>query len=102
MGVDFGGDVDVAGFLGTCSVVIPHMFDAETFVVRAERLIAEAAEQQRLRENAEIAAMAASKVDSIGQEATETKQEVQADQETVEKQLIQVFTFSDDLKRNPA
>jgi len=93
---------DVADFLGNCSVVIPHMFNPEIFVATAERLILEAAEQQRLRENAEIAALGASKVDSLGQEETETKQEVQADQETVEKFLIQVFTFHDDLKRNPA
>merc|ERR1712137_47208 len=60
------GNVDIEKFLATCSVVIPHMFDAQGFEATAERLILEAAEAQRQRENAELAALGG-KMDSMGE-----------------------------------
>merc|ERR1712232_690536 len=75
---------------GTCSTVIPHMFDAKIFVETAERLQLEAAELQRQRENAEIAALGAAKVGAKSGEEEESK-EVEVSQEDVEKILIQLF-----------
>jgi len=97
---DSDGNVDVDAFVGTLCVVIPHMFDAKIFVVAAERLQAEAAEQQKARENAELAAMAAK--GGQKQEEKETQQETIADLDTVEKLLIGLFQANDAEKRNPA
>eukprot|EP00927_Polykrikos_kofoidii_P057227 TRINITY_DN51343_c0_g1_i1.p1 TRINITY_DN51343_c0_g1~~TRINITY_DN51343_c0_g1_i1.p1 ORF type:complete len:862 (+),score=179.37 TRINITY_DN51343_c0_g1_i1:231-2816(+) len=98
---DNTGDVDIADFLGTLSVVVPHMFNPEAFVKTAERLQLEAVEAQRLRENAELADLSTSRATTVNNEDTEKVQDVEVDHETVEKTLIQVFTLGDDLKRSP-
>lgn len=95
------GDVDVQAFLAICSVVIPHMNDAKIFVDTAERLQAETAEAIRRNENAELAALGAARVSSLGNEGEEKSQENDVDQETVERTLIQVFSLSDDTHRSP-
>jgi hypothetical protein len=94
------GEVDVASFLGKLCVVIPHMFNIDIFLESSEHLQQQAADAQRARENAELAALGASKTNKE-EDAAEKVQEVEVDQETVEKILIQVFTLGDDLKRNP-
>lgn len=95
---DAEGNVSVSAFAGMCSVVIPHMFDAKLFVETADRLQVEAAEQQRLRENAEIAALGAAKKVGAKETEEETKVTVEVDPETVEKTLIQVFSIVGDTK----
>jgi hypothetical protein len=95
------GDVDVKNFLAIACVVIPHMCDAKKFVNTAERLQAEAAEAIRRNENAELAALGAARVSNIGNEGEDKSQEVEVDQETVERTLIQVFSLSDDTHRSP-
>merc|ERR1740117_2395728 len=95
------GWVHVEAFLGTLCVLIPHMFNVDIFLESSERLQQQAADAQRARENAELAALGASK-NTKEEDNAEKVQEVEVDQETVEKNLIQVFTLGDDLKRNPA
>eukprot|EP00928_Gymnodinium_smaydae_P062053 TRINITY_DN45999_c0_g1_i1.p1 TRINITY_DN45999_c0_g1~~TRINITY_DN45999_c0_g1_i1.p1 ORF type:complete len:829 (+),score=201.33 TRINITY_DN45999_c0_g1_i1:91-2577(+) len=86
---DMEGNVDVRAFSAVLGAVIPHMLDAQIFMEIAERLQLEAAELQRMRENAELAALGASKLNS-GDEKEKT-QDVEVDQETVEKILIQAL-----------
>jgi hypothetical protein len=90
--VNAEGDVDVAAWAGTCSSVLPHMFDAKCFIATAERLQLEAAELQRQRENAEIAALGAAKVGAKGDGEQEQLKEIEMNQEDVEKILIQLFS----------
>jgi hypothetical protein len=90
--VDAEGNVDVAAWAATASSVLPHMFDAKIFVDTAERLQLEAAEAQRQRENAEIAALGAAKVGAKGDGENEQAKEVEVNQEDVEKILIQLFS----------
>eukprot|EP00929_Paragymnodinium_shiwhaense_P092562 TRINITY_DN5250_c0_g1_i1.p1 TRINITY_DN5250_c0_g1~~TRINITY_DN5250_c0_g1_i1.p1 ORF type:complete len:701 (-),score=186.50 TRINITY_DN5250_c0_g1_i1:348-2450(-) len=87
------GEVDVQAYLGMLCVVIPHMFDAQIFSATAERLQLEAAEMQRMKENAELAALASSKM-TAGQEEKEQSQVIEVDQDTVERNLIQAFTLA--------
>mmetsp|Transcript_10382 Transcript_10382/g.23459 ORF Transcript_10382/g.23459 Transcript_10382/m.23459 type:complete len:930 (-) Transcript_10382:109-2898(-) len=94
------GLVDVAHFLGLCCQVIQHMFNAKIFAETAERLQLEHAEQSRKAENAELAAFAASTVIQTSNEE-EKSAEHEVDQETVEKNLIQALSLSDDTHRNP-
>jgi len=94
------GDVDVAEFLGLCSVVIPHMCDAKVFMATAERLILEHEENRRRSENAELLALGAARVAAIGQDGEEKSQENEVDQETVERNLIQVLQFHDNTHRH--
>jgi hypothetical protein len=68
------------------------MFNAKIFVETAERLQLEAAELQRQRENAEIAALGAAKVGAKGEGEQEQTKEVEVSQEDVEKFLIQLFS----------
>jgi len=97
---DAWGNVDIATFLGTCSAVIPHMFDARLFVETAERLIQEHAEAMRHAENAEMAALgAAQKVGQMAQDEVEVV--VVVDSDLVEKMLQQVISLNDDAHRNP-
>lgn len=98
---DTQGFVDIAGFLGMCCVVIPHMFDARKFVATAERLISEHAEAMRRSENAELAALGASRVGQLGQDGEESQESKEVDQETVERTLVQVMNLHDDTHRNP-
>jgi hypothetical protein len=85
------GDVDVAAWAGMCSSVLPHMFDAQIFMETAERLQLEAAELQKQRENAEIAALASASVGAKGDGEQEQIKEVEVNQEDVEKILINLF-----------
>eukprot|EP00448_Togula_jolla_P019736 CAMPEP_0170574688 /NCGR_PEP_ID=MMETSP0224-20130122/3439_1 /TAXON_ID=285029 /ORGANISM="Togula jolla, Strain CCCM 725" /LENGTH=810 /DNA_ID=CAMNT_0010897373 /DNA_START=20 /DNA_END=2453 /DNA_ORIENTATION=+ len=94
-----GGNVDAAAFLGTCCVVIPYMFNAHIFVETADRLILEHAEFLRNAENAELAALQASRVQTIGQDQEETSMMIEVDQDTVERTLIQVLQLSDSAQR---
>jgi hypothetical protein len=90
------GDVDLVTYMGSLSVVIPHMCDAKVFVETAERLQSEHADATRRNENAELAALGANTVDQLRQEDGEEKhQENEVDQETVERTLIQVFSVLD-------
>jgi len=92
---DDRGYVDPRKFLGICCAVIPHMFDAKGFVETAERLQVEYAEEQKARENAELAALGAAKVLRQTEEETEEKE---MDQDTVEKILIQALSLSADAR----
>lgn len=96
---DAWGNVDIATFLGTCSAVIPHMFDARLFVETAERLIQEHAEAMRRSENEELAALGASRVAQLGQDEVEKVEVIDSD--LVEKMLQQVISLNDDAHRNP-
>jgi len=88
---DSSGDVDIDAFIGTCCTIVPHMFDAKKFLLLADRLILLAAEEQKMRENAELAL---NKTTANVEEQEKTKEE-EVDPETVEKQLIQFFTVND-------
>lgn len=89
--MDSEGTVDVRSYVATCMGVIPHMLDAAILQATADHLQLEAAEMQRMKENAEIAALGASKVGTLGQDEKEKTLEVEVDQETVEKTLIQAL-----------
>jgi Ca2+-binding EF-hand superfamily protein/ribosomal protein L15 len=93
---DDDGFVDLSTYMASLSVVIPHMCDAKIFVETAERLQIEHADATRRNENAELAALGAAQVDQLRQEDGEEKhQESEADQETVERTLIQVLSVLD-------